>query len=120
MARFIIDGAEHVWTDLQLPLYLWALELENAAAWPATSVACGYFHLPKAIGETGVAVWSDYSATWHAAALRCAGAVAEAIRAERFWPPAEHVDHDEFAALFHHGTAESVAREFAHLGEGRP
>jgi ATP-dependent helicase/nuclease subunit B len=120
MARFIIDGAEHVWTDLQLPLYLWALELENAAAWPATSVACGYFHLPKAIGETGVAVWSDYSATWHSAAMRCAGAVAEAISAQRFWPPAEGVDSDDFAALFHHGFAESVAGEFAHPGEGRP
>ncbi|HZL47056.1 MAG TPA: PD-(D/E)XK nuclease family protein [Opitutaceae bacterium] len=120
LARFAIDGAEYLWIDLQLPLYLWALEQEDAPERPAAGVACGYFHLPKAIGETGVTVWSDYSAAWQAAALRCAGAVAEAIRAERFWPPAEHVDHDEFAALFHHGTAESVAREFAHLGEGRP
>jgi hypothetical protein len=45
--------------------------------------------------------------------------VAEAVRAQRFWPPAESVDHDEFAALFHHGTADSVAESSARLWEGR-
>jgi len=37
--------------------------------------------------------------------------VAAAIRAGEFWPPNEHVDprRDEFAALFHHGVAASVA-----------
>jgi ATP-dependent helicase/nuclease subunit B len=120
IARFMINGAEHVWIDLQLPLYLWALEQEKAAGWPATGVACGYFHLPKAVGETGVAVWTDYSAAWHAAAVRCAEAVAEAIAARRFWPPAEHADPDDFATLFHHGVAESVAGPFAHPGEDRP
>ena len=119
MARFAADGAEYHWIDLQLPLYLWALEQEHASNRPAGGVACGYFHLPKAIGETGVTVWSDYSAGWHAAALRCAEAVAEAIRAQRYWPPAERVEHDEFAALFHHGTADSVAQDFARAGEGR-
>jgi len=119
MARFAIDGVEHVWIDLQLPLYLWALEQEDTPGRPEAGVACGYFHLPKATGETGVTVWTDYSAGWHAAALRCAGAVAEAVRAQRFWPPAESVDHDEFAALFHHGTADSVAESSARLWEGR-
>jgi ATP-dependent helicase/nuclease subunit B len=120
MARFTVDGAEYLWIDLQLPLYLWALGHEGAPERPAAGAACGYFHLPKAVGGTGVTVWSDYSDGWHAAALRCAGAVAEAVRAQRFWPPAERVDHDDFAALFHHGTAESVAEEFGRPGEGRP
>jgi ATP-dependent helicase/nuclease subunit B len=119
-ACFDIEGAGHVWIDLQLPLYLWALEQEDAVGRPGEGVACGYFNLPKAVGETGVAVWTDYSAGLHAAAMRCAAAVAEAIRAERFWPPAERVDHDDFAALFHHGTADSVAAESVRLLEGRP
>ena len=54
-----------------------------------------------------------------AAALRCAESVAEAIRAQRYWPPAERLEHDGFAALFHHGTADSVAQDFARAGEGR-
>jgi ATP-dependent helicase/nuclease subunit B len=117
MAQFAIDGIERVWTDLQLPLYLWALGLENIPGKPGLGVSCGYFHLPKAIGETGVTVWDDYSDAWQAAALRCAGAVAEAVRAGRFWPPAERVEHDDFEALFHRGTAASVAPEFARIGE---
>jgi hypothetical protein len=51
--------------------------------------------------------------------LGCAEGVAGAIRAQRYWPPAEQVEHDEFAALFHHGTADSVAQEFARAVEGR-
>lgn len=119
LARFAVDGVEYLWIDLQLPLYLWALQQEHASDRPAEGVACGYFHLPKAIGETGVTLWSDYSAAWHAAALRCGEGVAGAIRAQRYWPPAEQVEHDEFAALFHHGTADSVAQEFARAVEGR-
>lgn len=120
IARFTINDTSYFWVDLQLPLYLWALEQENAFNRPATGIACGYFHLPKAIGETSVTMWGDYSSAWHAAALRCAAAVAEAIRARRFWPPAERMEHDEFAALFHRGAAESVAKEFANPGGGRP
>ena len=115
LARFTVDGAEYIWTDLQLPLYLWALDQEGASELPA----CGYFHLPKAVGDTGVSVWDDYSGAWHLAALCCAEAVVAAVQAQRFWPPAERVDHDDFAALFHHGVADSVAEEFARLADGR-
>jgi ATP-dependent helicase/nuclease subunit B len=120
LAKFAIEGAEHIWIDLQLPLYLWALEQENLFGQPGAGVTCGYFHLPKAIGETGVTLWNDYSPAWQEAALGCAKAVAEAIQAGNFWPPAERVDHDDFAALFHHGTADSVAPEFGRIGEERP
>jgi ATP-dependent helicase/nuclease subunit B len=120
-ARFQAEGREYVWTDLQLPLYLWALARavgSDGEGLPA-ALACGYFHLPKAIGDTGVTLWADYSTEWQAAALRCARGVAAAIAARRFWPPAEEVDPDEFAALFHHGVAASVAPEFAGAGEVR-
>ena len=100
-----IGGRELEWTDLQLPLYLQAVAERNAA--------CGYFNLPKAVGETGVVLWDDYSAPWQAAAMQCAGAVAGAVQAGRFWPPAEDVAYDDFAALFHHGAAESIEPEWA-------
>jgi len=121
-ARFTVDGRPYLWTDLQLPLYLWALGQSadpGGGASPAPA-GCGYFDLPKAVGDTGVSLWEAYSPDWHAAALRCALGVAEAIAARRFWPPAESVDHDPFAALFHHGVAASVAPAFAGAGGGRP
>jgi ATP-dependent helicase/nuclease subunit B len=41
--------------------------------------------------------------------------VAAAIQAGRFWPPSETMreEDDEFATLFHHGAAASVAWEEA-------
>ena len=100
------DGRPRVWTDLQLPVYLQAL----AAEFPG-GVACGYFNLPKATGGTGLAQWADYTPELHASALRCAEGVCAAIQAGEFWPPNEHVpaEQDDFAALFHHGAAASVA-----------
>jgi hypothetical protein len=43
--------------------------------------------------------------------------VATAIRAGKFWPPNEKIapEFDDFAALFHHGVAESVAWKGAGL-----
>jgi ATP-dependent helicase/nuclease subunit B len=99
-----LDGRPRVWADLQLPLYLHAL----AAEFPGV-VAGGYFNLPKAAGGADLAEWSGYTPALHAAALRCAEGVCAAIRAGEFWPPNERPDHDEFAALFHHGAAASVA-----------
>jgi ATP-dependent helicase/nuclease subunit B len=105
-AALDLDGRPRVWADLQLPLYLQAL----AAEFPG-SVACGYFNLPKAAGGTDLALWGDYTPELHAAALRCAEGACAAIRAGEFWPPNEQVraDHDEFATLFQHGAAASVA-----------
>ena len=105
-ARFDLGGESLVWTDLQLPLYLDAVAAEFGA-----DATCGYFNLPKAVGETAVAEWEDFSAEWRAAAGRCAEGVAAAVAAGVFWPPAEIDARDEddaFAGLFHHGTAASV------------
>jgi ATP-dependent helicase/nuclease subunit B len=94
-----------VWIDLQLPLYLRAL----ADHFPG-QIACGYFNLPKAAGETTLACWDGYSAELQAAAMRCAEGACAAIRAGKFWPPNEtlRADRDECAALFHQGVADSV------------
>ena len=120
-ARFATDGErEQVWRDLQLPLYLRAMEVErvdpnalgveSALGSTRSTFSAGYFNLPKAATETGIAQWDGYTREVAAAAWRCAEGVAAAIRAGEFWPPNENVrpDYDEFAALFHHGAAESV------------
>ncbi|MBI3887262.1 MAG: PD-(D/E)XK nuclease family protein [Opitutae bacterium] len=108
-AGLVVEGKRRLWADLQLPLYREAL----AASHPGAAVECGYFNLPKAAGDTGLALWDDYPPELHAAALRCAAGVCAAIRAGEFWPPSEHVraDYDEFAPLFHRGAAASIAWE---------
>ena len=108
-ASVTVDGKPRVWTDLQLPLYRQAA----AGLFPGALVTCGYFNLPKATGDTGLALWDDYPPELHAAAMRCAEGVGGAIRAGDFWPPSEHerADYDEFAALFHQGVAASVGWE---------
>ncbi len=109
-ALFDFGGGEEVWTDLQLPLYERALAAEFPAS--AGPIRCGYFNLPKAVTETDIALWEDYSPELAEAAWRCAEGVAEAIRAGEFWPPRElkghEAEYDDFAALFHHGAADSV------------
>jgi ATP-dependent helicase/nuclease subunit B len=106
-ARFMMNGKELVWTDLQLPLYLQALAEEFGG-----TVGAGYFNLPKAVGETSLVMWEDYDAAWRAAAQRCAEGVAAGVAAGIFWPPAEvppRNEDDALAGLFHQGTAASVA-----------
>ncbi len=105
-AVFEVGGKRRVWADLQLPLYRRAV-----GAGPA-EVSCAYFNLPKAAGETGIREWEDFSPELDAAAWRCAEGVTAAIRAGEFWPPSEDIaaEWDEFAALFHHGAADSVVR----------
>jgi ATP-dependent helicase/nuclease subunit B len=102
-ARFFPEEKEQVWCDLQLPLYRRALAVEFPGP-----MSCGYFNLPKAATEADLAIWDDYTPAVAEAAWHCAEGVAAAIRAGRFWPPNEKVARDDFAALFHHGTAASV------------
>ncbi len=112
-AQFAGMGKTRGWTDLQLPLYLHALSPEYGR-----NISCGYFNLPKASGETGLAVWDGYTPELQESAWRCAAGVCAAIHAGEFWPPRELAGRerelDDFAALFHQGAAESVAWEDIH------
>ena len=107
-----VNGAGKVqaWADLQLPLYRRAVAAEFGDA-----VACGYFNLPKAAGETAVAMWDDFSRETQAAAERCAEGVIAAVVAGEFWPPRElkgrEAERDEFAELFHGRADASIAWE---------
>ena len=99
-----------VWSDLQLPLYLRALAADHPGP-----VSCAYFNLPKAVSETAIMGWADYTPALAEAAWHCAEGVAAAIRAGEFWPPNEDVEArlDDFATLFHRGVAASVHWEGA-------
>ncbi len=102
------DGCERVWVDLQLPLYRHALEAEFGP-----DVTFAYFNLPKAAGETGLQPWEDFSVELQESAMRCARGICAAIKAGEFWPPNEtlRAEYDDFASLFQHGAAASVAWE---------
>jgi ATP-dependent helicase/nuclease subunit B len=104
------DGKPRAWVDLQLPLY----RLAVAATW-GDAVACGYFNLPKAAGETAVKLWDDFSRETQASAEACAAGVVAAVLAGEFWPPRKltgrDAEQDEFAELFHGGAEASIAWE---------
>jgi ATP-dependent helicase/nuclease subunit B len=112
-ARVMVLGKERLWRDLQLPLYRRAVAAEFGAA-----VACGYFNLPKAAGDTAVVLWNGFEPELQAAAEACAAQVAAAVAAAKFWPPAElNLREDEaWAGLLQHGAAASVAADWAQGG----
>jgi ATP-dependent helicase/nuclease subunit B len=125
-ARLMLGGREYVWTDLQLPLYLRAVAA-HAAIGAGAVLQSAYFNLPKAVSETALVPWDDFTPELAEAAWRCAEGVAAAIAAGQFWPPNEQVpaERDEFAPLFHHGVADSVewrggVRPLVQAGEAAP
>ena len=103
--RAMVEDRARAWVDLQLPLYRRAVAAEFGP-----DVACGYFNLPKAAGETAVSLWDGLTPELQAAAEECAEQTAAAVAAGCFWPPTERVAHEdaEWAGLFHRGDAESV------------
>jgi len=117
---FQSDGEKkpRAWADLQLPIY----ERVCAGEFPGRDLRCGYFNLPRAVGDTGLSLWEDYTPELAASAWGCAEGVAAAIARREFWPPRELKGHgaerDEFATLFQRGAAESIS--FGQSGkEGR-
>lgn len=105
-----VDERLYVWKDLQLPMYLRALERLPEAA--GRELECAYFNLPKAVSDVGIRPWEGLSIDLRRSAERCADALAAAIRAGEFWPPKEIAGRDDaYAPLFHRGTAASVQWE---------
>jgi ATP-dependent helicase/nuclease subunit B len=95
-----IEGKARRWTDLQLPLYLLALrqELGNEAR-------AGYFLIPRTKEDCAVVEWTELSRELIDQAECCAIAVAKAIEAGRFWPPAPSPRwRDEIGRLFPDGV----------------
>ncbi|MCC5024676.1 MAG: PD-(D/E)XK nuclease family protein [Candidatus Synoicihabitans palmerolidicus] len=102
-------GRTKRWVDLQLPLYRRALVESHGR-----EVECAYFNLPKAVGETSLEQWPEDEPELQSAAEYCAEQVAVAIAAGHYWPPVEAPGkgRDEWAGLFHHGMAASVAEDW--------
>jgi ATP-dependent helicase/nuclease subunit B len=82
------------WINLQLPLYAVAL-VGNGEPLPEPS----YFTLGSTEADVGIQCWTDFDEVDLAAARDCAEWVVGKIAARTFWPPAEKVRYDDFAAL---------------------
>lgn len=99
------------WTDLQLPLYQLLLRANGLAT---ENIEVAYFNLPKAIMQTGLAPWNNWTPALLDAAHQCAEAVVTQIQDAVFWPPSPRVDYDPFAFLLPAAPAdcfESLHRE---------
>jgi len=101
-----IDGAPHVWTDLQLPLYALA---QPEKARPAVA----YLHLPKSADKAGLETWDALNGELLDSARACARAVERRILDGVFWPPNPDIppSRDDFAALFPEGVEAAVDPE---------
>ena len=92
-----MNGRLRRWTDLQLPLYAILLSSEEK---PDNHFELGYFNLPRALNDTGVVLWEDFSAELLEPATSCARGIVSDIRNRRFWPPATRLRYDDFENLF--------------------
>lgn len=114
-------GKVKQWTDLQLPLYAWALQ----NAFPAElrerietmgvklpeqpRIETAYFHLPAALMETCADPWQGLDETLIQHAHTCAVTAVTRIQEGIFWPPAEDLSGDEFEELFMGDAASAVS-----------
>lgn len=99
------EGKLHRWTDLQLPLYLLAMQ-EKKTSGPLTAA---YATLGKAEGEIALDAWTGLDDRLLAAARTCVVGVVEAIRENRFWPPHEDAPPwDDFGDLLGLKPRESI------------
>lgn len=76
-ALFSYNGKDHLWLDLQLPLYVWHW-LQAHSDLDPQQVSCGYILLPKALQDTAFAIWDDGAALCHQA-LDCAQRILSAL-----------------------------------------
>lgn len=83
------------WVDLQLPLYLLALQ----AAGRSERMVTGYANLGRAKAEVALELWNDLEEHLLSAALRCVEGIVQAITEKQFWPPSERVDYDDFGLI---------------------
>lgn len=114
--EYALEG-KGAWKNLQLPLYRMMLPDDIAGDGP---VELALWHLPKAVSDSGLLVW-DFSEQLLESARDCACGVIADLRAQRFWPPRERVEYDDFAAVFPRGIAGHVERDafLQFLGRGR-
>lgn len=93
-----------VWKNLQLPLYVWAVQQRN----PGVPVEAGYLHLPAVVSGTGDRPWDALDAGMVQSAVGCAEEVVKRMR-EGLFPPADEVAFDEWEEMLMGDAGESVA-----------
>lgn len=104
----ILQDGGHRWVDVQLPLYVEVARLKHPEA---PRVHCAYFNLPRVQEDASIALWDELTPELVSSAVATAKAVAQAIGAGRFWPPAPlREDWDEFARIFPEGIESDVDR----------
>ncbi|MEM9282030.1 MAG: PD-(D/E)XK nuclease family protein [Verrucomicrobiota bacterium] len=93
------------WVDLQIPLYLLALEKR----FPGREIMAGHIALGPTEAEVVLDLWDGLDAELLDSAKACAEGVIEAVRAKTFWPPAERLPYtDAFAELVLGDVRDSV------------
>jgi len=100
-------GRTYRFKDLQLLLYRKLLEPEFGP-----DIVCGYFNLPKAVSQTAVHMWEDLDEVLVDRGYECACSVLEGVRSGVFWPPADRVPFDDYAALFPAGVRAALAPDW--------
>jgi len=93
-----VKAAEKKWINLQLPLYRL---LYDESRGPDDDIELAYFILAKAVSETGLSPWDDFTKDTLDSAIRCMEGVLDDISRRVFWPPAARVKYDDdFKMLF--------------------
>ncbi len=106
----------YAWIDLQLPLYVDAVQKELKLDAPPEAF---YALMPAAVDETqfvqfiGLQEKMDNALAWAEAATR-------RIKAGVFWPPAPEVEYDDLAALAPEGLQMALGNDWAKFLAGTP
>ena len=59
-----------------------------------------HFNLPKAVTETGIALWTNLDDLLLQSATVCARGVINSVKQRKYWPPSDTVRYDDFELLF--------------------
>ena len=86
--------AEFLWHNLQLPLYAAGLYAQGGPL----PTPC-YFTVCSTQADVDINEWPDFEEADLASARACADWVTGRIAAQVFWPPAERIKYDDYAAL---------------------
>ncbi|CAN5912350.1 PD-(D/E)XK nuclease family protein [soil metagenome] len=89
------DGKPRRWSDVQLPLYIWALRQKH----PGIEISAAYFMLPATVTATGEQAWSDLDDDMVTDAVRCGEEVVKHLQAGEFWPPVTDLKYDDYEFL---------------------
>jgi len=100
----IEGGFATAWKNLQLPLYVWAMQQKH----PGVEIEAGYLHLPAVVSGTRDCLWEGLNQDIIDSAHDCAEAAVRRMLSGVFWPP-QDVKYDDWSELFMGDALEAVA-----------